>query len=96
MSLHELYDNRLAACIEWARGFVLEQMLYRGLVFGWLSKLDDAFEDFYAVASAEPCQATQFAWVVGEAHMALGHTLAKYESAGETRAEILTCVKVRV
>jgi len=82
VSEHRTDDERLMHCIEWARGFVQEQRLYRGLILGWLGQLDSAFEDFTAVASSLPCQTETFTWVVPEAHICMGHTLAKYQSSG--------------
>ena len=92
---HRTDDERLAHCIEWARGFVQEQRLYRGLILGWLGMLDSAFEDFTAVASSPPCQTDAFTWVVPEAHICVGHALAKYQSSGQAvSAEISDCAKV--
>ena len=80
--------KKLTTCIEWARGFQMEQQLYRGLICGWLGKLDEAFDAFEAVATSTPCQVKSFQWVVGEAHICLGHTITKFQMSGETREDV--------
>lgn len=57
-----------------------------------MGNLDSAYEDFHAAASVTT-EAPQYAWVTGEAQIALGHCLAKYQSAGETRTEIAACAQ---
>lgn len=86
-------DPRLTSCIEWARGFVLQERLFRGLICGWMSNLDEALADFVAVSTSSNCLHIQFSWVVDEARICLGHTLSKYGVEEASQIEVAEIAK---